>query len=97
VQRQIASMTRSIDEIVWGQDEQILGQKYHERECHWVNPEIAPDFSVVSFRPGFMRVSEGCSMKSHINQCLQRLSYELKVPYRVLPGFQIRLNEGQNP
>ncbi len=26
------------------------------------------DFSVVSFRPGFMRVSEECSMKSHINQ-----------------------------
>ena len=28
----------------------------------------ASDFSVVSFRPGFMRISEGYSMKSHMNQ-----------------------------
>jgi hypothetical protein len=55
------------------------------------------DFSVLSFRPGCIRVSEGYPMKSHINQWLQRLSHELKVPYGVLTGFQIALSEGQYP
>ena len=38
----------------------------------WETPQgrtwLIPDFSVVSFRPGFMRVSDGYPMKLYINQ-----------------------------
>ena len=68
-----------------------------ERHLQPPHPSMVPDFSVVSFRPGFMRVSEGYPMKAHKNQWFWRRSHALKVPYRALPGFQITLCEGQNP
>ena len=50
-----------------------LGARTYKNHCAPVliyicNVENTPDFSVVSFRPGFMRVSDGYPMKLYINQ-----------------------------
>jgi putative transposase len=58
---------------------------------------LMPDFSVVTFRLDFMRVSARYLMKAHRNQWFWKLSYAPKVPYRVLPGVQITWCKGQKP
>ena len=59
-----------------------------------LHPAIDPDFSVLSFRLGFMRVSAGYSMKSQNNQQLVRPSCTFKASYGMLSGSQIMFVEG---
>ena len=65
-------LTKAIESLLTAETEFING-RYNScaNRCYYASFQaaiVATDFSVVSFRPGFMRVSDGYPMKLYINQ-----------------------------
>jgi hypothetical protein len=58
---------------------------------------LKTDFSVLSFRPSFMRVSAGHAMKSHKNQWLGSLLFALETLYGGDLGSKSRCIRDKSP
>jgi hypothetical protein len=63
----------------------------HTVESAQLPVSILPDFSVVLFRPDFMRVSERYPIKTHKNQSVWSLLSSPGVPVKSLTGVQTPL------